>query len=144
MTLAKASVSLAAGALALAACGGSLRGPETGPHPVEGSDPLFVADEPPPAVVETIPEAPRDERCVWVDGWWEHADRGWHWKDGGWVVPPEGCYFAAPAMGWLPGREQGVLWYRPGRWYRNERSERGRALGCVEPAPCAARTKQDD
>jgi hypothetical protein len=115
----------------LAACGSSLRLVPTGPHPPTATPPIVVESEPPPAKVEMVFPDP-GKPCAWLDGRWEWVDQGWQWVPGEWVVPPAGCYFATPEALWVPATGRGLLFYLPGRWYR----ESGTA-SCGDPRPCA-------
>lgn len=105
-------------ALSVAACGGGLPKPPSGPTP---ADALFeVPFPPPPSRVETIPP-PKDEREVWVDGQWDWDGKDYRWQPGGWVLPPSNAYFSR----WTSERRKdGRLYFAPAAW----RDEQGRSL----------------
>ncbi|HTV17591.1 MAG TPA: hypothetical protein VMG12_02945 [Polyangiaceae bacterium] len=86
------------------------------PHP-EGAPAEPVSFPPPPAQIEQREEKPPARGCLWADGQWVWAAQRWDWRPGGWVRPPEGCRYSPPTVQWAPGGEQGILYYRPGRWY---------------------------
>lgn len=120
------SLALAAGI----ACSSSLRTVPLGPHLAAGA-PTVVEFEPPPAKVEMITEDP-GAPCRWLDGRWEWVGRSWRWTSGRWVIPPEQCYFAPPLALWVPSTGTGELFYRPGRWYRDD----GQGVCEEEVKPC--------
>lgn len=70
--------------------------------------------------------------CEWLDGVWEYTGATWEWTAGGWVVPPPACHFAVPEAIWVPATGGGLLFYLPGRWYRDD----GRAAACGAPRNC--------
>jgi hypothetical protein len=116
----------------VAGCGASLRLVPVGPHATDAAT-IVVSTPPPPAKVETVttdPGAP----CAWQDGRWDWVDQTWEWVPGGWVVPPDSCHYAYPEAVWVPAvaaAGKGVLFYLPGRWYR----ESGTAP-CTAPKSC--------
>jgi len=101
---------LAGTAGAASACGGGLPEPAFGPS---SGDALVDVTSPPPAAhVEFVPEPPRDDRAVWVDGQWTW-DAKWRWQPGGWYAPPKGARFAP----WRTfRREDGSLVLAPPSW----------------------------
>jgi hypothetical protein len=119
----------------LVSCSSGLPVPPRGSHPREAAL-VVVVDYPPPAAqVEFVPERPKDERCVWLDGHWEWVDRRWRWTSGGWVVPPPSCYFAPPTTYWI-GTE--LIYLRP-HWYPVDAEdlppEKARSA-CPPPVSC--------
>jgi len=101
--------------LALGCGGGSLSVPSY-PHP-EGVAGEAVTLMPPPAQIEHLDAQPPAPGCLWADGQWVWAVQRWDWRPGGWILPPSGCRYSAPTVGWVRSGEQGILYYRPGRWY---------------------------
>jgi len=108
----------------LAACGGSLPRPRLVGQPTEALVPTLYP--PPPARAEYVPEAPKDDAAVWVDGEWTWQGRRWAWKPGRWVVPPKGAAFSP----WTTVRDEtGSLFVAEGRW----RDAQGKEL--PDPVP---------
>ena len=106
---------------ALTACSGRV------PHPPYASHPTSALVEvdypPPPARVEQVTEQP-GKNAVWLNGEWSWTGRRWAWKEGGWVVVPEGAAYAKLT---IVRRDDGKLFFAPGTW-RN-------AKGDEVPAP---------
>ena len=126
-----AAVTLALGAPS--ACGSGVRTVPTGPHGVTSAPPIVVEAAPPPAKVETVPPDP-GAPCAWLDGRWEWAEDTWAWSPGAWVTPPKDCHFAAPEARWVPTvAGPGLLFYFPGRWYRDSAD-----AACGEARACGA------
>ena len=69
----------------MSACGSTL--PEPVPANRGRPDYRVVPSEPPPALLELVPSAPRDD-AVWVDGAWTYDGRHWVFERGGWAVLP--------------------------------------------------------
>lgn len=113
------------GALCLAACGGTVPGPDTVAQPHLAYD--QVPYPPPPARVETVPAAP-DKRAVWVDGGWRWRGKHWSWWLGRWVVAPAGAHYAREAV---MRSKTGALLAAPGAWF----DAKGQPM--PEPAPLA-------
>jgi hypothetical protein len=116
--------------LAIAACGGGLRTVPFGPRGNGGAPPTLVETPPPPPKVEQIPTDP-GSRCAWLDGRWEWVDQTWAWTPGVWVSLPAGCHYATPQALWVPATGRGLLFYLPGRWYRDADMS-----PCEAPHPC--------
>lgn len=107
------------------------------PHP-ESSPAEPVSIPPPPAQIEQVAERPPAPGCLWADGQWVWTVQRWDWHPGGWVRPPEGCRYSPPTVQWAPapGSAQGILYYRPGRWYAvGEPKICPDAVSCTTPAP---------
>lgn len=119
-----------AGALLALACGGSLRTVPTGVPRGAAPTPIVVDQPPPPARVERVPPDP-GRPCAFLDGRWEYRAHDWEWTPGGWVHAPDGCSYAFPEAVWVPASGRGLLFYLPGRWYRDD----GGAAPCT-PRPC--------
>lgn len=67
---------------------------------------------PPAALVEVVPDAPRNS--VWVDGHWVWRGRYYVWQRGGWLRPPPGVSYAT----WQSVlTRDGRLLFAPGAWY---------------------------
>ena len=116
--------------LAAIACGGAAFEVPSHPHP-EGAPAEPVSFMPPPPPIEHISAEPPARGCLWADGEWVWSAQRWEWRPGNWLRPPEGCRYSAPTLGWAPGGESGILYYRPGRWYAvNEPAI------CPEPVSC--------
>lgn len=117
------------------ACGSSLRTVPVGPHSSTRAALTVVDTAPPPAKIETIPEPPATE-CAWLDGRWEWTGSAWEWRPGTWVRL-EGsfgaCHYAVPEALWAPTSGTGLLFYLPGRWYRQD------GTPCGEPPQCKRR-----
>lgn len=114
--------------VALAGCGSSLPRPETTVH--QQRDFEEVPYPPPAALVELIPEPPR-EAAVWVDGQWTFQGRFYSWERGNWVIPPARARHA-------PWRyvftEDGRILFAPGIWY----DAQGRRMEGPEPVAHAS------
>ena len=103
------AVGLAAGLVAVTACGGGVPEPRAVPH--APGDFVDAPSMPPPGKAETLPERP--EGAVWVDGGWALVAGRWTWQHGHWVVPPPGAVYAR----WTVVRlSSGALRYAPGIW----------------------------
>ncbi len=95
----------------LCACASSLPVPERIEHPQSAF--VEVPYPPPAALVEIVPEQPRDD-AVWVDGAWVWRGRYYVWQRGGWILPPENATYAD----WQARlAEDGRLLFAPGTWY---------------------------
>ena len=89
------------------------------PTPEDGVRSLVVPYPPPPASVETMPPAPIDRGCLYLDGQWAFGARDWQWVAGGWVIPQPGCGFARSRLFWqTAGANSEELRFRPGRWVK--------------------------
>lgn len=133
---------LAALALVALACGSSLPGPPTGPHPGANAVVDSVEYPPPPAVAEVVPPRPANEACVWVDGHWDWESGRWEWKRGAWVVPPPGCYHRPASMSWP---QAGSLQLLRAYWYPNDVDEltpEKAKKACAEPVSCGRPAQQ--
>lgn len=118
------------------ACGASTPLVPKGPHPPHIQEFLPVAYPPPPAQVEEIPAGTHDPNCAWVDGYYTFEGRRWEWQPGRWVLPPAGCYYAAPVLAWSKAGEP-RLYYTPPRWYKTDAAELPEnKAGCMEPPAC--------
>ena len=121
-----------------AACGGGTQLVPSGPHPPHVQEFVEVPFPPPPAQIEELPEALDDPNCAWVSGEYRFRDRHWVWEPGRWVVPPEGCYHAAPVVAWSKTGEA-RLYYSPSGWYSEDAVSRtGAAAVCPAPRACKA------
>lgn len=112
-------------AAALLACG-----PKRLPAPPYVQQPAEALNEvpyaPPPARIEFIPDRPKDDRAVWIDGEWSWQGRRWAWKHGRWVVPPPNTGFAP----WTTARgAMGTLYFASGAFRDSHGAE------VPEPAP---------
>lgn len=126
-------VAACAALLGAVSCGSSLRKVPLGPHAVTAAPPIVVDSPPPPAKVETVPRDP-GAPCRWLDGRWEWSEDTWVWSPGAWVVPREQCHFAMPEARWVPAVSgRGLLFYFPGRWYRDSGD-----AACEQPRACGA------
>jgi hypothetical protein len=98
------------------------------PHPAAASHPASAFVEvdypPPPAHVEFVPVQPAN-LARWVNGEWLWTGQRWAWKQGAWMVPPEGAGFAKAT---LFRRTDGKLLFAPGAW----RNARGEEIGGAE------------
>jgi hypothetical protein len=78
-------------------------------------DPLafILVPRPPPVVpVEIQPRQPV-KTAIWVEGHWLWAGDRWRWKDGGWLVPPEGASLSS----WVYSYgEDGRVRFWPATW----------------------------
>jgi hypothetical protein len=124
------SAGVAALAALFAACGGSLRTVPFGPRGSGGPPPFIVETPPPSPKVEKVPPDPGSP-CAWLDGRWEWVDQTWAWTPGAWVFVPAGCHYASPQALWVPATGRGLLFYLPGRWYRDSDGS-----VCGEPHGC--------
>ncbi|HWO10756.1 MAG TPA: hypothetical protein VNN80_14785, partial [Polyangiaceae bacterium] len=104
------------------------------PHP-DGARAEAVEFPPPPAQIEHVDATPPASGCLWADGQWLWVSQRWDWHAGGWIRPPEGCRYSAPALEWAPGGQAGILYYRPGRWYSVDQLE-----PCPDPVSCPAQS----
>jgi len=114
-------------AIALLACGsGKMPAPRYVGQP---SDALLPADyPPPPARVEFIPDEPKKNGAVWIDGEWTWQGKRWGWKPGRWVVAPENASYSP----WTAVRDaRGRLLVAEGKW----RDANGKEL--PDPQPLA-------
>ncbi|HMR06945.1 MAG TPA: hypothetical protein PKA88_14270 [Polyangiaceae bacterium] len=125
-------------ALACGACSRDRIGPPRGSHlDIWPSD--TAEFPPPPARAEVVSTNPGG-KCVWLDGHYHWEARRWEWKPGGWLVPPEGCHYAAPSLTWSTGRGQGALLYTPPRWYPKDTtglSDQEILSRCAKPVVCS-------
>jgi hypothetical protein len=111
---------LSLGITAIVACGFDLPRPRYQRQPTSALAP--VPFPPPPARVEYVPDEPKDDGVVWIDGEWEWKGRSWSWKRGRWVVPPSGDAQFSP---WTTVRSgDGMLYIAQGTW----RSATGQAI----------------
>lgn len=118
--------------LVAVSCGGGLRTVPLGPHSSRATTYVVVQSEPPPAKVENIPEI-FDKECLWLDGRWEWAGNTWEWRPGEWIRLAgklEECHYAIPEALWVPASGKALLFYLPGRWYRQD------GTACADPPPC--------
>ena len=95
-----------------------------------GAPPFIVETAPPPPKVEKVPADPGSP-CAWLDGRWEWVDQTWSWTPGAWVFVPAGGRYASPQALWVPAAGRGLLFYLPGRWYRDSDGS-----ACGEPHRC--------
>jgi hypothetical protein len=93
-----------------AACSGRIPHPPYANHPPAAL--VEVDYPPPPARVEFVPKRPMDN-AVWLNGEWSWSGRRWAWKEGGWVVVPQGARYAKLA---LVRRKDGKLFAAGGTW----------------------------
>lgn len=112
------------------ACGGSLRTVPFGARGSAGPPPTVVDNAPPPPKIEHVPPDPGTP-CEWLDGRWERVDQAWTWTPGAWVLSPDGCHYAPPEALWVPAAGRGLLFYLPGRWYRDKDG-----TACTEARAC--------
>jgi hypothetical protein len=123
---------------ALIACSSRTRLAPEAPLPdaIDPSDyagSLVVPYPPPPAKVETMPPAPTNPACVYLDGQWTFGSRDWQWVAGAWVIAPGGCAFVRQRLFWLAlGSEGSELRFRPGRWVQTSNN----ALDCPVATAC--------
>lgn len=105
-------------------CGSSLMPTvATRPHP-DNEQFVIVSRMPDIVQVQTVSKRP-DDSALWIDGFWNWSGRHWVWRNGGWVHPPKGAYYAAPQLVRIPATstqktkdDVGVmLLYRPGHWH---------------------------
>jgi hypothetical protein len=130
----------AGAALAALGCGASSVDVASYPHP-DGSPAEAVSFMPPPAQIEHLEAKPPARGCLWADGQWVWAAQRWDWRPGAWLRPPEGCRYSGPTLQWaLSGTDnQGVLYYRPGRWYSvGEPRACAPAVICTTQSPAPA------
>jgi hypothetical protein len=103
---------LAFGIVGFVACGFNLPRPRYQRQPTSALSP--VPFPPPPARVEYVPDQPKNEGVVWIDGEWEWKGRTWSWKRGRWVVPPTADAQFSP---WTTVRSgDGMLYIAQGTW----------------------------
>ena len=94
------------------ACSSSLPSPAATEHPLRAY--IEVPYPPPAALVEVVPEAPKNRDAVWLDGHWVWRGRYYVWQRGGWIVPPEeGLYATWQSVLAKDGR----IVFAPGTWY---------------------------
>jgi hypothetical protein len=123
---------LAVVVLTASGCGASRLEVPSYPHP-DGAPAEVVGFMPPPAQVEHLDSEPPAPGCLWADGQWVWAAQRWDWRPGAWIRPPQGCRYSPPTAQWAPSEtsKQGVLYYRPGRWYSV-----GEPKACPEAVIC--------
>lgn len=98
--------------LVLLACSSSLPMPPVTEHPARAY--LEVPYPPPAALVEVVPERPKESGVVWLDGHWVWRGRYYVWQRGGWLKPPENAAYAT----WQYSlANDGRLLFAPGTWY---------------------------
>ena len=117
-------------AIAAGACSGSLRTVPLGLRGTAAAAPAVVESPPPTPKIERVPPDPGSP-CAWLDGRWEWTDQSWAWTPGAWVFVPAGCHYASPQALWVPTTGRGLLFYLPGRWYRDSDGS-----ACGEPQRC--------
>jgi WXXGXW repeat (2 copies) len=95
------------------ACSSSLPMPPVTDHPARAY--VEVPYPPPAALVEVVPEPPKDTAgVVWLDGHWVWRGRYYVWQRGGWLKPPENAAYAT----WQSAlAKDGRLIFAPGTWY---------------------------
>src|SRR5262245_31136491 len=100
-------------ALSCIACSSTLPAPPLGSAKSVGTASCEeVPFPPPPARVESVPDAPRSD-ADWVDGEWSWNGRRWAWNFGRWVTAQEKITFTP----WHAYREpDGTLMFCPGVW----------------------------
>lgn len=99
------------------------------------SSSLVVPYPPPVTKIETVPPAPSDPRCLYLDGHWTFGGKDWQWMAGTWLLPPRGCAFARPRLFWHElGGDRSELRLRPGRWVQAS----DLAVECPAAIPCSA------
>lgn len=110
---------------ALVACGMSkLPKPSYVGHPTSAL--VEVPYPPPPARVEFVPDAPKSDTAVWLDGEWTWRGRRWGWKAGRWVEPPKDAKYSP----WTQVRDpRGTLYVAEGVW----RDAKGNPLDDPKP-----------
>ena len=128
------------GTAAAFACGApKLPGPPYTDHPTSALS--EVPYPPPPARIEAVPERPKDESAVWIDGEWIWQTRRWAWKPGRWVKPPPNARFAP----WTPVRDRvGTLYLASGTWRDANGAEvaEPEPVAVAGPAPAAVITPE--
>jgi hypothetical protein len=105
------AISVLAGSVLVAACGGRLpRPPAT---QVQADDYVAVPFSPRVPPIEFVPPSPAKD-AVWVDGSWEWAGNRYGWRYGSWVIPPPNARHAR----WVVVRrpEDGQLFFAPSSW----------------------------
>lgn len=96
---------------------------------------MVVPYPPPVTKVQTVPPAPTDGSCAYLDGYFVFSLQGWHWVEGTWVRVQPGCLFARPRLFWHTVQtDRFELRFRPGRWVR----ESNLAMECAPASPCSA------
>lgn len=115
--------------IGLVACGMSrLPRPDYVAHPTSAL--VEVPYPPPPARVEFIPDKPKNDNAVWIDGEWTWRGRRWGWKAGRWVEPPANAKFSP----WTETRDpRGTVWFAEGVW----RDPKGNPLDDPKPLTTA-------
>lgn len=104
------------------------------PGPADYAGSMIVPYPPPPAQVETVPPAPTNRACVYLDGQWEFVARDWQWQPGGWVVARDDCGFARARLFWHTlGPDRSELRYRSGHWIQTAHP----TLDCPNAVPCS-------
>jgi hypothetical protein len=122
MVSARRVPSLLLASILSAACSSSLPMPPVTAHPKRAFE--EVPYPPPAALVEVVPDPPKNDDAVWLDGFWIWRGRYYVWQRGGWLVPPEGGAYAT----WQSVlARDGRIVFAPGAWY----DDGGRPL----PAP---------
>jgi hypothetical protein len=125
----------ALGCAAVLGCGAARFEVPTYPHP-EGAPAEPVGFMPPPAQIEHLESEPPAPGCLWADGQWVWVALRWDWRPGGWVRPPAGCQYSPPTVQWALSGKQGVLYYRPARWYSVGEPKRcADAVSCPSQSP---------
>lgn len=107
---------LAAIALSLAGCAGTLPAPPVGDH--AGDDFVPVPSPEPAGKVEIVGQPPPTmKKPYWIDGEWDWNGRRWDWKAGRWEEPPPGMCCWAPALTWR--RDDGSIAHLRGAWKKD-------------------------
>ena len=102
-------------ALVASGCSSHLPAPPRTAHPLRAY--VEVPYPPPAALVEVVPDAPKDDGAVWLDGYWTWRGRHYVWQRGGWLVPPEGAAYASWQSVFT---RDGRIVFAPGLWYGPE------------------------
>ncbi len=71
----------------------------------------YIAEPPPPMIVETQPPCP-NETFVWVGGFWFWDNHHYVWRKGHWAPPPHHGYWYPPEY---KKHKKGYR-YQPGHW----------------------------
>jgi len=112
----------------------------SGPHrPNVEPSPKEVKEPPPPAVIETLP-LHRNKECSYLDGHFRLRNNDWKWSNGKWVIPPKGCYFAAPVTRYEKLERGTTLVHREGIRLPKNLTEKKR---CADPKPCPSEINPD-